>query len=175
MTFARISSRVAGAVLGALLAVPFLTAQPAVAQSSIVIRDFVLTRLVQGQSFLDVGIYEREPVGTTETFASADGRGYAFARIANDGSPTQISFVWYYGEEMHASIDMNIGTSSGWRTWSSVNLKPGNWRVKLQDASGAVIAERMFMVEHTGGASATSGMNDQSSNTSNWTGQHDGG
>ena len=165
MTFARISSRVAGAVLGALLAVPFLTAQPAVAQSSIVIRDFVLTH----------GIYEREPVGTTETFASADGRGYAFARIANDGSPTQISFVWYYGEEMHASIDMNIGTSSGWRTWSSVNLKPGNWRVKLQDASGAVIAERMFMVEHTGGASATSGMNDQSSNTSNWTGQHDGG
>ncbi len=171
MTFARISSRVAGAVLGALLAVPFLTAQPAAAQSSIVIRDFVLTH----------GIYEREPVGTTETFASADERGYAFARIANDGSPTQVSFVWYYGDEMHASIDMNIGTSGGWRTWSSINLRPGNWRVKLQDAGGAVIAERSFMVEHTGGASATSGMKDQSSNTPSspsyggWTGQHDGG
>jgi hypothetical protein len=129
MTFARISSRVAGAVLGALLAVPFLTAQPAVAQSSIVIRDFVLTH----------GIYEREPVGTTEIFAFAD--------------------------EKHASIDMNIGTSGGWRTWSSINLRPGNWRVKLQDASGAVIAERSFMVEHTGGASANSDMNGQSSKT----------
>jgi len=165
MTIARISSRVAGAVLGALLAIPFLTAQPAVAQNSIVIRDFVLTH----------GIYEREPVGTTDTFASGDSRGYAFARIANDGSPTQVSFVWYYGEEMHASIDMNVGTSGGWRTWSSINLRPGNWRVKLQDASGAVIAERSFMVEHTGSTSATSGMNDQSSNSSNWTGQHDGG
>lgn len=171
MTFAKISCRLAGAALGALLAVPFLAAQPAVAQSSVVIRDFVLTH----------GIHEREPVGTTETFASADERGYAFARIANDGSPTQISFVWYYGEEMHASIDMNIGTSSGWRTWSSVNLKPGNWRVKLQDAGGAVIAERAFMVEPSGAATATSGMNDQSSNTTSapsnggWTGPHDGG
>ncbi len=171
MTIARISSRVAGAVLGTLLAVPFLTAQPAVAQNSIVIRDFILTH----------GIYEREPVGTTETFASSDGRGYAFARIANDGDPTQISFVWYYGDEMHATIDMNIGTSSGWRTWSSVNLRPGNWRVKLQDAAGSVIAERSFMVEHTSSTSATSGMKDQSSNTSGsssyggWTGQQDGG
>lgn len=174
MTFPRLGGRaLVATVLAAAFAVPFLTAQPAAAEGSVVIRDFVLTH----------GIYDREPVGTTESFASSDGRGYAFARISNDGTPTQVSFVWYYGDEMHASIDMNIGTSSGWRTWSSVNLRPGNWRVKLQDANGMVLAERSFSVEHSGGMSTSSSdsMNNQSSTSSNpssyggWTGQHDGG
>jgi hypothetical protein len=156
MTFARISNRLAAVILGAVLAVPFLTAQPALADGSIVIRDFVLTN----------GIYEREPVGTTESFASSDELGYAFARIANDGDPTQVSFVWYFGDEMHATIDMNIGTSSGWRTWSSVNLRPGNWQIKLKDASGTVIVERSFTVEHASGMSSTSGTNSQSSSSS---------
>jgi hypothetical protein len=181
MTFPRLRGRaLVATILAAAFAVPLLAAQPAAADGSIVIRDFVLTH----------GIFEREPTGTTDKFSSSDGRGYAFARIANEGMPTQVSFVWYYGEEMHASIDMNIGTSGGWRTWSSVNLRPGNWRVKLQDQNGMVIAERSFMVEHSSGGSTTpsedmnkssNNMNNQSSGSSQsspyggWTGQHDGG
>ena len=41
---------------------------------------------------------------------------------------------------------MNIGTSPGWRTWSTANLRPGNWRVALVDASGAVLTEKAFTV-----------------------------
>lgn len=180
MTFPRLKGRaLVATILAAAFAVPFLAAQPAAAQGSMVIRDFVLTH----------GIFEREPTGTTDNFSSSDGRGYAFARISNEGMPTQVTFVWYYGDEMHASVDMNIGTSGGWRTWSSVNLRPGNWRVKLQDANGMVIAERSFSVEHSSGGSTTSSqnmntnsnMNSQSSSSPNtspyggWTGQHDGG
>ena len=181
MTFPRLRGRaLVATILAAAFAVPFLAAQPAAAEGSMVIRDFVLTH----------GIFEREPTGTTD-FASSDGRGYAFARISNEGMPTQVSFVWYYGDEMHASIDMNVGTSGGWRTWSSVNLRPGNWRVKLQDQNGMVIAERSFTVEHSNSSSSTSSqnmndnmksnMNSQSSSSpytspnGGWTGQHDGG
>ena len=174
MTFPKLTGRaLVATILAAAFAFPFLTAQPAAAEGSVVIRDFVLTH----------GIHEREPVGTTDSFMSSDGRGYAFARISNDGSPTQVSFIWYYGDEMHATIDMNIGTSGGWRTWSSVNLRPGNWRVKLQDSNGMVIAERSFSVDHSGGTSTTtSDSMDKQSSTSpgapsygGWTGQHDGG
>ncbi len=185
MTFPRLRAHaLVATILAAAFAAPFLAAQPAAAQGSMVIRDFVLTH----------GIFEREPTGTTDNFSSSDGRGYAFARIANEGMPTQVTFVWYYGDEMHASIDMNVGTSGGWRTWSSVNLRPGNWRVKLQDQNGMVIAERSFSVQHSSGMpsenmnkssdmmnKSSENMNSQSSSSPNtspyggWTGQHDGG
>ena len=182
MTFPRLRGRaLVATILAAAVAVPLLAAKPAAADGSMVIRDFVLTH----------GIFEREPTGSTDNFTSSDGRGYAFARISNEGMPTQVSFVWYYGDEMHASVDMNIGTSSGWRTWSSVNLRPGNWRVKLQDQNGMVIAERSFTVEHASSSSSTSSqnmntnmndnMNSQSNSSPNsspyggWTGPKDGG
>lgn len=139
-----VSKLVTGAIVGAAFAGSLVATQSAQADGSMVIRDFVLTH----------GIYEREPVGTTQSFSSSDGRGYVFARIANEGQPSQVNFVWYYGDEMHASIPMNVGTSSGWRTWSSVNLRPGNWRVNITDQNGMVIAERNFMVEHSSAISS---------------------
>ena len=133
------SRRVAMATMlvGAAWVVSAFAALPAMAGNSLVIRDFVLTH----------GIYEREPVGTTDSFSIDDARGYAFVRIANDGAPTTVSFVWMHGGETHADIDMNIGTSSGWRTWSSINLKPGQWRVDVKSSEGTILAQRSFMVE----------------------------
>lgn len=127
----------AALLVGAAWTLTIFAAPSAEAQSSLVIRDFVLTH----------GIYEREPVGTTDSFNLDDGRAYAFVRVANDGEPTQLSFVWRYGTETHATINMNIGTSSGWRTWSSVNIKPGNWLVEVKSSDGTVLAQRSFMVE----------------------------
>ena len=123
---------------GAAWAVSAVAASPAMAGTSLVIRDFVLTH----------GIYERGPVGTTDSFSIDDGRGFAFVRIANEGAPTTVSFVWMYGTETHANISMNVGTSSGWRTWSSVNLKPGKWRVDVMSNDGTILAQRSFMVDN---------------------------
>ena len=124
------------AIVAATLSLGLFAAQPALA-GSVVIRDFVLTH----------GITDREPMGTTEQFAMTDQRGFAFARLNNDGDPTNVSFVWEIDNQVHASIDMNVGTSSGWRTWSSVNLRPGTWRVKLVDVSGLMLAEKTFTVQ----------------------------
>jgi len=43
-------------------------------------------------------------------------------------------------------VDLTIGTSPGWRTWSSATLKSGDWRVELVTEGGEVLAERAFTV-----------------------------
>ena len=155
-----------GALVGLVFATSALTVQPAQAEM-LVIRDFVLTH----------GVLEREPVGSTEAFVVEDGRAYAFARINNEGSPTTVSFVWQYGNEKHANIDMNVGTSSGWRTWSSVALRPGNWQVQLVGSDGVVLAQRTFSVGMQSGASnqqMNQNNNSSSSSYGGWTGQSGG-
>ncbi len=49
----------------------------------------------------------------------------------------------------HGSVWLNVGQSPGWRTWSSANLRPGNWSVTLVDAGGSVLVQRSFIVGQT--------------------------
>jgi hypothetical protein len=53
---------------------------------------------------------------------------------------------WRYEGAVHGSVDLAIGRSPGWRTWSSANLKPGDWRVAVSTADGQLLAERRFTV-----------------------------
>jgi len=105
----------------------------------LIIRDFVLTH----------GVEAREPADRTESFRTTDGQAYAFLRIANDGPPTDVTVQWRYEGAVHGTVDLGIGSSPGWRTWSSANLKPGDWTVEVRDAEGVVLAERRFTVENT--------------------------
>lgn len=125
-----------GAILSCVLAVAAGAASPSRADQNLVIRDFVLTR----------GIVDREPTSAVESFSPSDGQGYLFTRIANDGAPTQITVVWRYEGTVHAEVDLDVGKSPGWRTWSSANLKPGDWTVELLDPEGVVLAQESFVV-----------------------------
>ena len=119
-------------VASALAGMAFsLASAPAMAAGELVIRDFVLTH----------GVYEREPVGTTDSFMVDDQKAFAFVRINNEGEPTRVKFVWRYFGEEHANIPMNVGQSSGWRTWSSVNLRPGDWSVQVVSDDGVILAQ----------------------------------
>ena len=119
------------AVMSALVLAP-----SAYAEGDLVVQDLILSR----------GIYEREPADIAKSFEPSDERAYAFARISNEGPLTSVSFVWHYGSNIHAIVDLNIGTSQGWRTWSSAKLKSGDWRVELVTEGGEVLAERAFTV-----------------------------
>lgn len=129
-------TRLLCATLFAAVVTTFVEARPTYADDALVIRDFVLSR----------GIDEREPADTTYAFTLPDEQAYAFVRISNQGTPTSVTFVWHYEGAVHARVDVNVGTSPGWRTWSSANLKPGSWRVELISHSGLVLAERTFKV-----------------------------
>ena len=113
-----------------------LASLPAVAESSMVVRDFVLSHGIEG----------REPISNTESFRVEDGKAFAFARINNTGVPTRLSFVWNHGDRHHATVPVTVGTSPGWRTWSTVTLRPGTWHVKLVDDGGEVLLEKAFTV-----------------------------
>ena len=130
---------------GAALAVFSLTAQQAMADETLIVRDFTLTH----------GIAGREPTDKVAAYANYDDQAFAFARINNTGAPTQVQFRWYYNNEHHATVPLTVGSSSAWRTWSSANLRPGNWRVQLVDSDGDVLMTRAFRVgTNTGPAMA---------------------
>ena len=121
-----------------------LTILSAQADQTLVIRNFVLSH----------GINEREPVDITYSFLPSDERAYAFLRVNNLGAPTSVSFIWYYEDRVHAAVDLDIGTSPGWRTWSSANVRSGQWRVELLGYDGLVLAEHSFVVAPTFSESA---------------------
>ncbi len=121
-----------------------LTIRSAQADQTLVIQDFVLSH----------GINEREPVDITYSFLPSDKRAYAFLRVNNLGAPTSVSLIWYYEDRVHAAVDLDIGTSPGWRTWSSANVRSGQWRVELLGHDGLVLAEHSFVVAPTFSESA---------------------
>ncbi len=139
MTHPRQKSLVSVALAIAVVAAASLAPQPAEADNSLVVRDFVLTRDIAG----------REPIDNIRTYGPADGDAIAFARLDNSGGPTTVTFRWYFGGQEHAEVQMPVGNSPGWRTWSSANLRPGSWRVELVDANGIVLTEARFWVGRT--------------------------
>ena len=110
--------------------------QPGQAAEMPQLNDFVLTR----------DMIDREPAEPVDGFASADRRGFAFARVKNPGEPTSVSFVWTRDNHHHATVHMNVGTSPSWRTWSSVNLQPGLWDVQIVSEAGQVLGQKTFRV-----------------------------
>jgi len=127
------------ALFGAALAVSTLVAAPAAADGELMVRDFVLTK----------DVVDREPTNEVASFTTHDEKAFAFARINNTGAPTTVKVVWRHEGMEHGSVWLNVGTSPGWRTWSSANLRPGNWSVTLVDAGGSVLVQRSFIVGQT--------------------------
>jgi hypothetical protein len=106
-------------------------------EAGIAVRDFVMAR----------DVVDREPAGATTTFSPQDGRAFAHAKINNPGAATQVSFVWLYDDALYATVEMEVGPSVRWRTWSSAQLSLGPWRVQIVSPDGEVLAENAFTVE----------------------------
>lgn len=113
---------------------PLQDKEQAVATLPVEVVEFVLTNKVEG----------REPQKILESFQHRDGKAYAFARL-NAKEHAQVTFVWLYEGKEHARFTSNVQTSKRWRTFSSVQLKPGKWTAQLV-SKGQVIAERDFVV-----------------------------
>jgi type II secretory pathway predicted ATPase ExeA len=105
--------------------------------ADIAVRDLVMAR----------DVTDREPVGVSRTFSPKDERAFAYAKVDNPAAPTRVSFVWLYDDALYATVDMEVGTSVRWRTWSSSQLWLGAWRVQIVSTDGDVLAETAFTVE----------------------------
>ena len=136
-------------IIGAILLVPAFTsaiAEEAVAPSAIDDASAVMTinRFVACQA-----VEEREPVGTTETFAAGTETAYVFLEAASISADVQVSFVWTHESKEVARVPLTIRQGNRWRTYSTKKLagRSGGWRVEVQDAKEAVLASLDFTVE----------------------------
>ena len=91
------------------------------------------------QIVLCKSLRNHEPVDVVEAFSVADKRGLCYVRIHNTKRPAYITFRWFYKDEHYASIKNKVGVSKNWRTYSSVRLRPGRWRVEVVNEDGKLL------------------------------------
>jgi len=93
-------------------------------------------------------VVEREPLGIGISFPVSLGELYCFTRIIGARMPTQITHVWYYGQEERSRVDLPIN-SSKWRTFSQKKIQShetGSWHVDILDSEGNVLKVVQFIV-----------------------------
>mgnify|MGYP003982670707 CR=1 FL=1 len=95
------------------------------------------------------GIEAREPVGIGSVFSAGDGRIYCFTRIKST-QPAEIKHIWTKNGANVAEVNLKIGVSSSWRTFSSKLIRPvdtGQWTVEVVTADGTHLGSISFRIE----------------------------
>ena len=135
-------------VLGSLIILT-LTSYPVFSQNS---ADEVTNSADQSDTLyvremvLAQDVVERTPIDVVQAFDVSDGEAWAFARIFNTGPLRNVIFKWYYEESLYYTFEAKVGTSKNWRTYSSVTLREGAWRVEMEDHKGNQLKEIRFHV-----------------------------
>lgn len=84
-----------------------------------------------------------ELVGEGTTFP--EGKVFCWSKIASAGAATTIKHIWYNGTEKVLETTLNVPFTP-YRTYSHKNVTPGNWKVEVVDATGAVLKNIEFTV-----------------------------
>lgn len=132
------------ALILSLCVSPLSFAQVAAEEADVSEPSFTVARLVIAGS-----IEDREPVGVVNAFSASTEKVYCFLEAKDIKAETTVSFVWYHGDDKKATVQLPVGKSLRWRTYSSKKLGglKGEWRVDLQDDSGNVLGSVAFSVE----------------------------
>ena len=90
-------------------------------------------------------VANREAVGEVpETGVSAT-RVYCWMSIQSENLPANVRHVWYAGNEKVGEVTLKVA-SNPYRTWSSKNVWPGQWKVEAVSESGAVLDRKEFKI-----------------------------
>lgn len=116
------------------------TGEPALsdvpAEDTLFVRSMVLTTDVENW----------EPVDTVKGFDAAEPQAYCHLRVFNKGSEKMVTFCWCWNGENYFRYGSKIGISPGWRTWSMITPRKGDWTVQILNGKDEVLASREFMV-----------------------------
>lgn len=91
-------------------------------------------------------VVERQPIDVVQTFDMDDDTGWCYAKIYNGGTMRNVNFKWYHEGELYYNFEAKVGSSANWRTYSSVTLREGSWRVELTGPHDSVMKEIRFHV-----------------------------
>ncbi|PIE20304.1 MAG: hypothetical protein CSA66_00705 [Proteobacteria bacterium] len=102
------------------------------------------------ESALALGVEGRAPVGVGEVFSTDADKVWAWVKVNNTGAPTFIRMVWRKGDEVAWELKLDVGKSSGWRTWSRKTVRKwdvGQWTVDVFDERGLRVDELDFEIK----------------------------
>lgn len=118
--------------------VPAVPAEPAGA-ATLEIRDLKLA----------AGVEQRMPWGIGSVFPTGARKVVAWIRVRNKAEKTFVTMIWSKsGAEVHRA-KLDVGKSTGWRTWSSKRLSKGDagtWRVAVVAPNGDELSASEFTV-----------------------------
>jgi len=92
---------------------------------------------------------DREPVGITDNFPKDTVKVYAFIEALDVEKETDIKIQWLFEGKETAMIELTLGKSKRWRTFSSkrIGVRRGNWEVRMLDIHDNLIKSLEFTVK----------------------------
>ena len=96
-----------------------------------------------------LGVEKRVPLGVGTTFGSDAEKVWAFIKVKNKKAPTKLRMVWKRHGKERMAIDLRVGKSSGWRTWSYKRISKhdvGEWSVDVLTQDGKTIHTMSFEI-----------------------------
>lgn len=97
---------------------------------------------------LTTAVVDREPIDAATVFPPSVGVVFYFTEVQGADTFTEITHVWYYGNDEMARVTLSVD-GPRWRTWSSKRILEnwtGSWRVEAVDADGNVLSSQTFDV-----------------------------
>ncbi|MCH8010570.1 MAG: DUF2914 domain-containing protein [Candidatus Marinimicrobia bacterium] len=92
---------------------------------------------------------ERIPLGVDKIFPNDIGALFCFTAIENLVTDDSVTHTWYYNGREMATIDLEVGRSPFWRTWSIKSIQPrliGDWQVVVFDSKGYQLGFTTFQI-----------------------------
>ncbi|MBC8466090.1 DUF2914 domain-containing protein [bacterium] len=109
-------------------------------QKSIVLKEITLCKTVK----------DREPVDKSDRFRLDDKKIYCFSVFENEHKKQKIFHKWYREGVLMLSIELKVGLSKHWRTWSSKNFYTGHegaWEVTIVNQDETELGRTSFKVK----------------------------
>ena len=115
-----------------------------------------LTSVTANESLLQLesavvccGVENRDPVDVKTSFNSDITYIWCHTKFINVPEDTTVRHIWYHGDTERASVDLKVGKSTYWRTWSKKTILKnwtGDWHVSIVDENDNVLHTVKFTV-----------------------------
>jgi len=96
-----------------------------------------------------LAVEDRQPVSPASTFKTGAQQFFCYA-VYNSASADQVStHVWRADGKVLSRVELKVGKSPSWRTWSRHRTRPGTtgkWTCEVLDANGAQLGLAQFTV-----------------------------
>ena len=106
--------------------------------------------IIVNQLVVCTGVEGRNPVGANDRFTIDTSPLTGFVSLNNSGSETKITMVWVHEEKVRDRINLTVGVSKRWRTWSRKTIRrndQGAWTLMVLDYNNKVLGSAEFVIE----------------------------